>query len=235
MLPSVGVTDDWIMSIDHGSEPSDRASEGESSDGADWLAALKKRLSRDVQAFNPEEQQVELHKQAAAHNDIPEFEEDSDEVFPQRDHVEPVRSSPEWIQLAHTAEEAKRVSPEWSERDARLLKRLSGPWRESVSNKPFEPAERVDIAARLQELMMQLKETQETQELAVKHLEALEKTLKETREASERMGRKDWAVLAIGAFTTLVISVALPPAMVVIIAKLFIHKVAHLFSEELAS
>jgi hypothetical protein len=128
-------------------------------------------------------------------------------------------------------------SPEWSVRDASLLKRLLGLGRESVPNTPFEPEEREDIRARLQELKEQLKETQDTQELAVKHLEALEKTLKEMREASEaseRIGRKDWALLAIGALTTLVISVALPPAAVVTITKLFIHKVAHLFGEELA-
>ena len=129
---------------------------------------------------------------------------------------------------------AKQVSLEWSEQDARLLERLLGPRRESVPNTRLRRSERVDIDAQLKELKKQLRETQETQELALKHLEALEETLKETSEASERMGRKDWALLAIGAFTTLVISVALPPATVVTITKLFIHNVAHLFSEELA-
>ena len=74
----------------------------------------------------------------------------------------------------------------------------------------------------------------DVREMNVEQLEALTTTISEMREASERIGRKDWALLAIGALTTLVISVALPPAAVVTITKLFIHKVAHLFGEELA-
>lgn len=133
-----------------------------------------------------------------------------------------------------TLTEANRVFPEWSERDARLLKTLFGPRRESVPNTLFGPSELKDIDVRLQELKEQLKETQETLKLTNEQLKAMNTTLDETHEASKRIGRKDWLLLGIGALVTLAISAAFPPATVVSITKLFIHKVGHLFVEELA-
>jgi hypothetical protein len=66
-------------------------------------------------------------------------------------------------------------------------------------------------------------------------LKAMETTLSEIREASERIGRKDWLLLGIGALIAFAISAMFSPATAVHIAKLFIHQVAHLFDEELAS
>jgi hypothetical protein len=123
-----------------------------------------------------------------------------------------------------------RALPEWSERDARLLKWLLGPQRESLPNTRLERSEVKDIETRLQRLMEYLTETQK---LTAEQLEAMKATLDETRKASERLGRKDWLLVGIGALTTLAINVVFPPATVVHVTKLFIHDVAHLFSKEL--
>jgi hypothetical protein len=126
---------------------------------------------------------------------------------------------------------ADRVSPEWSERDARLLNWLLGPQQKSLPNTPLEPSELKDIDVRLQELMRHLTETQK---FTAEQLEAMKATLDETRKAGERIGRKDWLLLGIGALTALAISAMFPPATLVHMTKLFIHGVAHLYGEELA-
>jgi hypothetical protein len=118
-----------------------------------------------------------------------------------------------------------------------LLERLFGSGRESFPNTPFKPSEREDIGKRLDELMTEVTKTREELGLATGQLEAMKMMLDETRkasEASERIGRKDWLLLGIGAVASLAISVAFPPAAVVHITGLFIHKVGHLFVEELA-
>jgi hypothetical protein len=131
---------------------------------------------------------------------------------------------------AQSPPKADRVSPEWSERDERLLNWLLGPQQESLSNTLLEPSELEDIDVRLKELMKHLTETQK---FTAEQLGVMKATLDETRKAGERIGRKDWLLLGIGALATLAISVVLPPATVVHITKLFIHQVAHLYVEEL--
>jgi hypothetical protein len=130
-----------------------------------------------------------------------------------------------------TSIEAERVPLEWSEADERVLKLLLGDERESIPNTLFEPREREDIRDRLQDLKVQLKGMQE---MNVEQLEALTTTISEMREASERIGKKDWLLFAMGAVVAFAISAAFSPATVVFIAKLFVHEVAHLFGEGLA-
>jgi hypothetical protein len=130
--------------------------------------------------------------------------------------------------------EANRVSPEPSERNERLLEWLLGPRRESLPNTLFEPSELKEINVSLEELKKYLTTMLEMQKFRDEQLDAMETTLDAMREASKRIGRKDWLLLGIGAVTALAISAAFPPATVVHFTKLFVHKVGYLFAKELA-
>ena len=118
--------------------------------------------------------------------------------------------------------------PEWSERDERLLKWFLGPEHDSISNTLFEPSERRDINERLLKLMTDL---EEKQKLTTDQLKALKTSFDETREASERLGRKDWLMFGMGAFASLLISAVFSPAAVIHFSMRFIHAVGHLFVE----
>ena len=206
-----------------------RGNQGSSADNARAVAARKNQGSSadndpsiDVSIFTvPGQSGIENHDTQSAELD--------DELVPE----EGVDGTP--ADAAGTSTEAERISPEWSEGDERLLKLLLGPGREPIPNTPFRRSELNDIDDRLQEVMEQLTEMKETLKITDGQLKAMKTTLDEAREASERIGREDWLLFAIGTLTTFAISAAFSPATVVYIAKLFIHKVvAHLFVEQLA-
>jgi hypothetical protein len=58
---------------------------------------------------------------------------------------------------------------------------------------------------------------------------ALMKSLSEQLRSSERIGRKDWLIMAIGAGTALVIAGVVPSAVLLPIGAKFFHAIAHLF------
>jgi hypothetical protein len=126
--------------------------------------------------------------------------------------------------------DTREGSLEWSERDERLLGWLRGPRGESFPNTPFRSSERDDLEVALQNFAERITEIQEF----AAELKAVNATLDQMREDSERIGRKDWLLLGIGAVTALGLNAAFPPAVVVHGTKLFVHGVAHLFGEGLA-
>ena len=117
-------------------------------------------------------------------------------------------------------------SPEWSERVALELE-----WVLESPNTRFELPELKGVDGVLRELAEDLKHVAETQKLTAQQLGGLRATVEDMREASRRIGRKDWVLLGMGAVTAWAIRAAFPPAVVVHAGKLFVHEVAHLFVE----
>lgn len=110
-------------------------------------------------------------------------------------------------------EEVKRdlETPDlWAEfqREAKLLEAGSDAVTE---NRPFTPTEQREIAARLQELA---KYARETYSLSRVQTKALDAKLDYLVDASNRLGRKDWLTVFVGAILGYIVAAALPPESV---------------------
>lgn len=95
----------------------------------------------------------------------------------------------------------------WEElrRGKEFLREVS---KENFPNTPFTPAEQIQIEARLDEITEYVKKTYS---LSVEQLERIDRGFEEVKQASRRVGRKDWFLLFAGTLLTLVMSAILPP------------------------
>ena len=59
--------------------------------------------------------------------------------------------------------------------------------------------------------------------------EAIKAMLGDAKESSERLGRKDWALVAIGAGTSLVVAGVVPPLVMLHLGAKALHELAQLF------
>ncbi len=76
------------------------------------------------------------------------------------------------------------------------------------NNDPFTPSERHDVATKLDELKQQFLCAQQFQ---MEQADFIERQFTYLREASERLGRKDWLNTALGGFVALIVGLALEP------------------------
>jgi hypothetical protein len=149
------------------------------------------------------------------------------------------REFEQWVTATDKASRSKQPEPEQKpkadqisprpEHDASVQKLL-----ESLPNTKFRPGELENIPVLIQEVLEGIKNLEEMQSLTDDQLQEVKKTLDKQGKDAGRLGKKDWTLVAIGAVTTLAISVALPAPTVLAFTKLFIHEAAHLFGEGLA-
>jgi hypothetical protein len=129
-----------------------------------------------------------------------------DVSWPYLDRIEwsdVVREFMEWVGTVKLEAEADDL---WQQlgRGNGLLQEVA---QEDLSNTPFTSAERAEIAQHLQEIKDYLKESHA---VSAEQFARIEARLDEVKEASRRVGRKDWLLLFVGILFTLVLSAVIP-------------------------
>jgi len=95
-----------------------------------------------------------------------------------------------------------------------------------LDNRPFDQDELAQIREQLDSLRSGLRDVRrENREQAG----AIMARLDDMRDSSERLGRKDWALLAIGAGASLVIAGVVPPLVMLHVGAKALHGLVHLF------
>lgn len=95
-----------------------------------------------------------------------------------------------------------------------------------TSNAPFTLSEQTEISGRLDEIKKLMREKFE---LTPEQLSAIKQTLDDVKEASTRLGRKDWLMMFFGATVSVVFTDAVPPAVIRTVLMTVVHGIAHLF------
>jgi hypothetical protein len=98
--------------------------------------------------------------------------------------------------------------------------------RTDSANTPFTKDEQRQIVVELKAITEQVKEQFDLTSEQIAHIDEWQD---EVTEASERIGRKDWRLLAYGTIINLVVTDALPPEVARHILSMFIQVIAHLF------
>jgi len=80
-----------------------------------------------------------------------------------------------------------------------------------ASNAPFTPAEQADISRRLDEIKEFVRKKFE---LTSEQLSAIDERLDDIKEASERLGRKDWLMLFYGGLVSTFLADAVPSSVI---------------------
>jgi hypothetical protein len=109
------------------------------------------------------------------------------------------------------------------EREPAVIASARGP---EASNTQFTAAEQAEISARVDQVMGVVREDQE---LSPDQLTAIERGLDELREASTRVGRKDWLTMVNGAMFSLIVNDLVPQHVVQGAFHLLISGVGHIF------
>jgi hypothetical protein len=73
---------------------------------------------------------------------------------------------------------------------------------EATDNKPFTPEERTNLAARLDQVMAKLTEMSERHDMTAADVREIKETVEYLKDASTRLGKKDWALVLIGQAAT---------------------------------
>ncbi len=132
-------------------------------------------------------------------------------------------------QLIFWAEEVKyeMEHPDlWTELE-RVPEILAAAQGQDAGNTPFTPAEQAEIASSLD----QAKEFVHRDDagLTTTQMAAIEQRLDEIKEASKRVGRKDWVMLANGALLSLIVNDVVPASVVHGIFSMVITGIGHIF------
>jgi hypothetical protein len=98
--------------------------------------------------------------------------------------------------------------------------------REPVDNTPFTPSEQEEIGARLDAIKQYTKETYP--ELPSQQIADIERDIDELKEATQRVGRKDWRIMLYGTAFNMITSDLVPPHIVQSILTMAIHGLAHI-------
>ena len=96
-----------------------------------------------------------------------------------------------------------------------------------ASNAPFTPGEQAEISARIDQVKDVVR--RENPELTAGQLAAIEQGLDEVKEASTRVGRKDWIVMINGTLLGLVANGLVPPHVVQAVFNVLIIGIGHIF------
>jgi hypothetical protein len=138
-----------------------------------------------------------------------------------------------------TWEKLQEVIPPWA-REARYIaehpdlwqkakqerKILSAAQQDQVSSAPFTAAEQEEIASRIEEIKAQARKNPE---LTAEQISGIEMRLDDLKEASERVGKKDWLVMMYGAAFGLFVNDLVPQHVVQSIITMTITGLGHIF------
>jgi hypothetical protein len=95
-----------------------------------------------------------------------------------------------------------------------------------TGNELFTQAQQAEIAARIDEVKVLVRETFE---LGAGQLEGIDEKLDNLKEAGTRLGRKDWVGLLYGAAFGMIVNDAVPPNVVQSFLAMVVHGLAHIF------
>lgn len=95
-----------------------------------------------------------------------------------------------------------------------------------ASNTPFTPNEQATISDRLDEIKDLVREQFE---LNADQLRAIDRRVDELKEASQRLGRKDWLLIFYGGLVSTFMTDAMPPNVIQTILTTVVHGIAHIF------
>lgn len=142
-------------------------------------------------------------------------------------------SAAEWNRLmANLADWAREVAYEvqtadfWTEL-GRLPAVLPASQVVDLGNAPFTPGEQAEVSRRVDQVKDVIR--RENPELTAEQTSAIEQTLDEVKEATTRVGRKDWLMMANGALLSLIVNELVPPHVVQGVFHLLISGIGHLF------
>ena len=96
----------------------------------------------------------------------------------------------------------------------------------NASNAPFTPDEQAEIAHRLDEIKQLVREQFE---LSADQLDAIDQKVDELKEASERLGRKDWLMILYGSLVSTFVTGAVPSGVIQTVLTTVVHGIAHIF------
>jgi hypothetical protein len=128
-------------------------------------------------------------------------------------------------QLLEAAEDWARAVARWAATPD-LWGLDTEPLPEAADNSPFTQAEQAEIAKRLDEAR---DFAREQFELPDDEIAAIGQAVEELKEASERVGRKDWKLMLYGAFVSLGLEHAVSSGVVETLFRLAVQGLAHLF------
>jgi len=123
-----------------------------------------------------------------------------------------------------TGDDPTEIGPgtrEWRE----LARTLAAALR-TTSNMAFRPDEVAEVRL---ELLLMKEEIARLRELTATQASMIEGLYEQLSKSSERIGRKDWLIMSIGAGTALVIAGLVPSAALLPAAAKAFHTLAHLF------
>jgi hypothetical protein len=130
-----------------------------------------------------------------------------------------------WAQMLAFAGKWAGEVAEWA-RTPDMWALDAAPLPEAVDNSPFTQAERDEIAMRLDEIYDHLSELWDLRD---HQAAAIGQTIEELKEASERVGRKDWKLMFYGAFVSVGLAQVVPSGVVEAVFRLAVQGLGHFF------
>ena len=129
-----------------------------------------------------------------------------------------------WAWKAHELAEEYANTPDlWAQlRQSTAL--LAG--QQQFANTPFTDSERSEISSQIQQVKAYIKTTYE---LTAEQISGIEQKLDDLKEASHRVGRKDWITMLYGAAFGMIVNDSVPAHVVQNILAMAVHGLAHLF------
>jgi hypothetical protein len=97
---------------------------------------------------------------------------------------------------------------------------------DGASNAPFTADEQAEISRQLDEIKNIVRANFE---LTSEQFAVIDKRLDEAKEASERVGRKDWVLIFYGAVMSTLMTDAVPPGVIQTVLATMVHGIAHIF------
>lgn len=97
---------------------------------------------------------------------------------------------------------------------------------QAAGNARFTVEELAAVDARIEEVRLQVRATFE---LTAAQLEVIDAKLDEIKEASRRVGRKDWVLIAMGTVVTTIVTDSVTPGVIHSVVGMVLQGLAHLF------
>jgi hypothetical protein len=131
----------------------------------------------------------------------------------------------DWQGVVTLAEEWAALTAEWAVIPD-LWRLNAKPLPKATDNRPFTQPERDEIAKSLDDITQFVRDKFE---LPDDQLAAIGQAVEELKEASGRIGRKDWKLMLYGALISLGLEHAVSSGVVEVVYRLAVHGLGHLF------